>query len=194
MNKLEAQAIIEKTGNYDKEDMEDIMNIYDEVVKHIGFEDKRRDKRYIVKFHDIFYYTPEEIQKNEVTFDMLFENFCNQQVEYMEEYFFEKKIYIDDMLHPMYVGHYQAFIVDIPEITSENAAEITMNVYNEFPYEGDKYVKNYIEVVNTLQDLEDNYMDYWIEFLENEAEFRNIPKKYVEETKNNYKKDKERRK
>ena len=194
MNTLEAKAIIENTGNYDEEEMEDVMKVYDEVVKHIGFEDNRRDKRYIVKFHDIFYYTSEEIQKDGTTFDGMFEDFCEQQVEYMEEYFMEEHIPIDDMLHPMYVGHYPVFIVDIPSITMENAAQVAMDVYNEFTYEGNEYVKNYITVVNTLQSLEDNYMEYWIEYLDNEAEFRNIPKKYVEETRQAYNKDKERRK
>lgn len=194
MNKLEAQAIIESTENYVEEEIEDIMRIYDEVVKYIGFEDNRRDKRYIVKFHDIFYYTSEEIQKDDATFDGMFEDFCEQQVEYMEEYFLEEHIPIDDMLHPMYVGHYPVFIVDIPSITMENAAQVAMNVYDEFNYEGEAYVKNYIKVVNTLQSLEDNYMEYWIDYLDNEAEFRNIPKKYVEETRQAYNKDKERRK
>ena len=193
MNRLETQAIIEQTKNYDEEETEQILKIYDDVVKHIGFEDKRRDNRYIVKFHDIFYYTPEELQKDEDTFNSMFEDFCNQQVEYMEDYFYERHIDIGEMLHPMYVGHYQAFIVNIPNITEENAAQVAMDIFDEFGWEGDVYASNYVTIVDTLQDLEDNYMEYWIEFLDNEAEFRDIPKKYVEETKNNYEQDKGRK-
>ena len=48
----------ENTGNYDDTDVDYIMDTYKELVKHMGFEDNRGDSRYIVKFHDIPYYTP----------------------------------------------------------------------------------------------------------------------------------------
>ena len=189
MNRLEARAIIENTGNYNEEDIEDVLNVYDTVVKHIGFEDRRKDNRFIVKFHDIFYYTPDEYDENE--FNSLFEGFCEAQYENVGDLLYEKHIDIDEMLHPMYVGNYQAFVVDIPEITKENAAEVAMKVYDEFPYEGKEYVENYICAVGILQDLEDNYMDYWIEWLElNEI----MPEKIIKEIKDKYEKDKERRK
>ena len=189
MKKLEALAIIESTGNYNEEEIEDILTIYNIVVKYIGFEDKRRDNRFIVKFHDIFYYEPDEYDDDE--FNRLFEDFCNAQYENVTNLLWEKNIDIDEMLHPMYVGNYQAFVVDIPEITSENAADIAMKVYDEFNWEGGMYVKNYVYTVDILQDLEDNYMDYWIEWLElNEI----MPEEKIKEIKKKYKEDMERRK
>lgn len=188
MNKLEAQVLIENSGNYDEEETEYILKIYDELIKNIGFEDNRKDSRYIVKFHDIFYYMPDEVEAAEV--DGLFEDFCYEQAETIEDELNEKHIDIDYMLTRQYVGHYRAFIVDIPEITKDNAVDLAMKVYDEFNYEGEEYVKNYIYTVNILQDLEDNYMDYWIEFLEGN-EF--IDEKYIKEIKENYKKDQERK-
>ena len=189
MNELEARAIIENTGNYDGEEIEDVLCVYNILTKHIGFKDERRDNRFIVKFHDIFYYTPEEYDEKE--FDSLFEEFCEMQYEYVGELLNDKHIPIDEMLHPMYVGHYQGFVVDIPEITSENAVDLAMEIYDEFNYEGGVYVENYIKVVDILQDLENNYMEYWINFLE-DNEF--MPQKMIDEIKNKYHKDMERRK
>lgn len=189
MNKLEAQAIIENTGNYDEEEIDEILNVYETVMKHIGFEDNRRDSRFIVKFHDIFYYTPKDMEDTD-EFNNLFDAFCSDMYENIISQADEKHIEIDEMLHPMCVGHYQAFIVDIEEITNENAIDVAMRVYDEFNYEGKEYVENYIYLVNLLQDLEDNYMEYWIEFLEG----TDIPEKYIKETKEKYKEDMERRK
>lgn len=188
MNELEARAIIENTGNYDEEEIDDVLCVYNILTKHIGFKDERRDNRFIVKFHDIFYYTPDEYE--EIEMDRLFEEFCEMQYEYVGELLNDKHIDIDGMLHPMYVGHYQGFIVDIPEITSENAVDLAMEIYDEFNYEGGVYVGNYIEVVKILQDLENNYMEYWINFLE-DNEF--MPQKMIDEIKNKYHKDMERR-
>ena len=188
MNKLEAQAIIENTGNYDEDEIEEVLGVYETVLKHIGFEDKRRDNRFIVKFHDIFYYTPDECE--EIEMDRLFEEFCEMQYEYVGESLNDKHIPIDEMLHPMYVGHYQGFVVDIPEITNENAIDLAMEIYDEFSWNGKEYVENYIEVVKILQDLEDNYMEYWINFLEDD-EF--MSQKTIDEIKNKYQKDMERR-
>ena len=185
MNKLEAQMVIEDTGNYVEEEIEDVIKVYEELMKHKGFEDKRRDSRYIVKFHDIFYYAPEEYTQE---IDNLFEGFCEEQAEYVEEDLKEHDIDIDSMLSRYDVGHYRAFKVDIPEITNENAIDLAMDIYDEFNYEGEKYVKDYIYTINTLQDLEDNYMNYWIDYLEcNEY----IPEKAIKEMKTNYEKDKE---
>ena len=188
MNKLEAQAIIENTGNYDEEDVEYIMETYEELMKHIGFEDNRRDNRFIVKFHDIFYYMPDEVEAAEV--DGLFENFCYEQSEIIDDELKEKNIDIDYMLTRYDVGHYRAFWVDIPEITKDNAVDLAMEIYDEFNYKGKDYVKNYIYTVNLLQDLEDNYMDYWIDFLE----VNEIDENLVKQIKENYNHDKERKK
>lgn len=190
MNKLEAQIVVENTGNYVEEEIEEILKIYETVMKHVGFKDNRRDSRFIVKFHDIFYYAPEEIENTD-EFDGLFDTFCNDMYDVITEQAHEKHIDIDEMLHPMYVGSYQAFVVDIKEITKDNAIDVAMKVYDEFPYEGKEYVENYIYLVDLLQDLEDNYMDYWIEFLEGNEY---LPEKTIKKIREKYEKDKERRK
>ena len=186
MNKLEAQIIVQNTGNYEEEEIEEVLDVYEEVIKHVGFKDERRDKRFIVKFHSIFYYMPEEYEKeHEEEFNYLFDEFCEQQYDYIIG---QEDIDANEMLSPMYVGHYQAFVVDIPEITEENAIDVAMKAYDEFNYKGGQYVKNYIYLVDLLKDLEDNYMDYWIDFLE-ESDF---PQKYLKQIKENYKSDKEK--
>lgn len=190
MNKLEAQTIIENTGNYEEEEIEEILGVYETILKHVGFKDERRDQRFIVKFHDIFYYMPEEYENdNRDEFDHLFEEFCEQQYSFIVEEANEKNIDIDEMLHPMCVGNYQPFIVDIPEITMENAIDVAMKVYDEFNWRGKEYVENYIYLVGLLKDLEDNYVKYWIEFLE-DAEYS--PKK-LNEIKEKYNRDRERK-
>ncbi len=189
MNKLEAQVIIENTGNYDEDEIEEVLDVYKTVQKHIGFKDNRRDNRFIVKFHDIFYYTPEEIEKTD-KFDNLFDAFCSDMYDLIAEQAYEKNIPIDEMLHPMYVGHYQGFIVDIPEITNENAIDLAMQVYDEFSWNGKEYVENYIGLVDILQDLEDNYMEYWFEFLDGNEYFE---QKTIDKMKEKYHKDMERR-
>jgi len=189
MNKLEAKIIVENTGNYDEEEIEDIIEVYEAVMKHVGFEDKRRDSRFIVKFHDIFYYAPKEIEDTD-ELNGLFDAFCNDMYENITEKAHEKNIDIDEMLHPMYVGSYQAFVVNIEEITNDNAIDVAMKVYDEFYDDGKKYVEDYIYLVNLLQDLEDNYMEYWFDFLDYEF----CPQKMIDEMKNNYHKDMERRK
>lgn len=189
MNTMEARIIIENTGNYVEEEIEEVIKVYETVKKHIGFKDNRRDNRFIVKFHDIFYYTPDECEAAET--DGLFETFCSDMYDNIIWQANEKHIDIDSMLHPMCVGHYQAFMIDIPEITENNAIDIAMKVYDEFPYEGVEYVENYIYLVEILQDLEDNYMTYWIEFLEGNDY---LDEKTIKEIKDTYEKDMERRK
>lgn len=191
MNKLEAQIIVENTGNYYDEEMEEILNIYEELLKHVGFEDNRRDKRYIVKFHDICYYTPKELEEDDDRFWNLFDAFCEDQVEWLKEENNVNHIDEEEMLTRWSVGHYQAFKVDIPEITKENAIDIAMKVFDEVDYDGVEYVKNYIIMVNNLQAMEDNYMEDWIEFLRC-GEY--IEEKSIKEIEDKYKSDKERRK
>lgn len=191
MNKLEARAIIEAEGGYEEDGVDEIMNICESLAKHIGFEDKRHDKRFIVKFHDIFYYMPNELEEEYGdTMNMLFDDFCNMEYDFIKSDLEDSHIELDYMLTRYDVGHYQAFVIDIPEITDENIAALAMNIYDEYGWEGINYVENYIHTVNLLQDLEDNYMDYWIEFLEG----TDIPQKYIKEMKDKYKEDMERSK
>lgn len=189
MNKLEAQAIVEATGNYDECEIESIMGIYEKVTKNIGFEDRRRDKRFIVKFPDIFYYAPDGADASEI--DSLFTAFCDEQYELLKDDLEQQHIDVDELLASRFVGHYQAFAVDIPEITEENAIEIAMNIYDEFGWQGEPYVGDYVYTVEALQNMEDYYMDNWFEFLR-AGEY--IPEETIKEMENNYKSDKERRK
>lgn len=190
MNKLEAQIVVENTGNYDEDDMDYILETYEELCKHIGFKDNRRDSRYVVKFHDICYYAPYD-GDNEQEFWNLFDEFCNEQLEWMQEENKTEGIDEDLMLTRYNCGHYPAFKVDIPEITEENAIELAMNIYDEAGYSGAEYVDSYIFMVNNLQAMEDNYMENWIEFLRC-GEY--MPEKDIKEMEEKYHKDMERRK
>lgn len=190
MNKLEAQIVVENTGNYDEDEIEEILEIYETVMKHVGFKDNRRDSRFVVKFHDIFYYTPREIEDTD-DFNNLFNAFCSDMYECVIEQADEKNIDIDKMLGRMYVGSYQAFMVDIEEITNDNAIDIAMKVYDEFDYDGKDYVEDYIYLVGLLQDLEDNYMEYWFDFLEGNEYY---PQETIDKMKEEYHKEMERRK
>ena len=186
MNKLETQAIIESTGNYDEEDVEYIMGIYNKLATHIGCEDNRRDKRYVVKFHDVFDYIPEKWNDNEDDLWSVFDMFCSDQIEYVEESIGEHGIDLGSVLTRYTVGSYQAFIVDIPEITEENLADLAMNIYDKLGYRGVRYVDDYIYITNLLQDLVDNYVEYWIEMLEDseiasEKEIKEMREKYEKE-------------
>lgn len=190
MNRLEAKALIEADGYYEEEDEEYILETYDELIKNIGFEDNRRDKRYVVKFHDIGYYMPYE-DENEVDFWNLFDLFCQDQIEWMDEENEMKDIDEEIMLTSWNTGHYPAFRVDIEEITDENAVELAMKIYDEVGYSGKEYVKNYIFMVNNLQAMEDNYMYLWFDFLRC-GEY--MPEKDIKEMEEKYKLDQERRK
>lgn len=190
MNKLEAQIFIQESGNYDECDEEYILETYEELLRHIGFKDERRDKRYVVKFHDIGYYMPYD-GDNENDFWHLFDMFCDEQIEWMDEE--NKTEGIDEglMLTRWNCGHYPAFSVDIEEITKENAIELAMEIYDEVGYRGKEYVENYIFMVNNLQAMEDNYMWNWFEFLRC-GEY--MPEKDIKEMEDKYKADEERRK
>ena len=188
MNKLEARAIIENTGNYDEEEIEEVMDVYDALAKHMGWEDTRRDKRYIVKFHDIFWYMPSEWEEeHQEEMDNLFEAFCEDQIDNIKEDFYVCGIDVDRLLTRQTVGHYQAFIVDIPYINEDNIAELAMQFYDEYNYEGGQCAEEQIYVMRTLKSLENNYMDYWLMFLECQEDF---PAKVLKEMREKYNKDK----
>lgn len=196
MGKLEAQAIIESTGNYAEEEIEYIMDTYEDVCKHIGFKDKRRDKRFVVKFHDIFYYEPTSKRyrkRYEKLVDDFFESFCEDQYEWIEGECHEAGIDIDRMLTRRLCGHYQAFLVDIPEITQENAAQLAMDIYDGLAYGDDTehYASDYVRVVGMLQDMEDNYMEWWLDYIEGSDV---IPQKALDEVRKQYLEYKERKK
>ena len=63
MKEMEAQILFEQ--EYDEYEVVDLMWIYRDIIKHIGFKDRRRDNRFVVKFHDIFYFEPKEFENDE---------------------------------------------------------------------------------------------------------------------------------
>lgn len=191
MNKLEARALIENTGNYDEEDVEEIMDVFNVLQQYIGYEDKRRDKRFIVKFHDIGWYTPEKMTGTN-WYETLFDMFCSEMYDNLIQTLADEHIPIttlNKILSNLWCGHYQNFRIDMPNITDENIVELAQEFYDEYNYEGDEYVKDYITVKNELQNLEDNYMNYWIEFLEEQ----NVDEEIVEEIKKRYKEDQKKK-
>lgn len=192
MGELEIRAIAESKG-YEEEDVEYIADIFKELMKNKDFKDKRRDKRFIVKFHDIFWYMPDEKElSNEErnAFDWRFEDFCEQQYHLvLLDIRDNAPMELDEMLTRYEVGHYHAFMVDIPEINENNALDLALQIYNEYNWKGEDYVKSYIYTVNLLQDLEDNYMEYWLEYLDGDEA---ITKEHYEQMKAKYNSDKEK--
>lgn len=192
MNKhrMAAQMIIEDTGNFYEDEIDDVMKVYDDVMKHIGFVDNRSDSRFVVKFHNIFYYIPDEYEReHEDELNSLFEDFCATQYDWVMDDIREQGVDVRAMLSSRQVGHYDAFIVNIDEITEENAVDLAMQIYNEVGADSDTYASDYVVVVNVLQDLEDNYMEYWFDFIDGA-----VPDDVLKEMKDAYNKDQERSK
>lgn len=187
MHRLEARALIEDTGNYDEEEIEEVIDVLEVLEKHMGYEDNRSDRRFIVKFHDIGWYTPEKFAyTNE--FNDLFDMFCNEQYEYFMEGMSDQGITragVGNMLDRTYCGHYQTFKIDMPYIGEDNIVQLAQDFYDEYNYDGGQYVEDYITVKNALQDLEDNYMEYWIQFLKD----MEVDEKIVKETETKYNED-----
>ena len=184
IKELEARAFFEK--DYDEEEVEDLIDVYKEVVKHIGFKDNRRDNRFVVKFHDIFYHTPQLNNEEQEIFDVLFEDFCNWQYESIMDDCKYNRIDIKSMLSNRMCGHYSTFLVEIPEITEENAAEVTEKLYDEgVSYD---YVNDYVYVVESLEKMEKYYMEDWLNFIEDS----DLPRNIIAETRENYEAYKEK--
>ena len=194
MNELELKIYLQEEKEYDGCEVEEIMEDYlPKVRAHIGFYDKRRDTRFVVKFHDIFFFTETNGEEKDLEYDdlsNLFEIFCNDMYETTENVINEE-CYLTQiqLLSAHDVGHYSAFEYIVEnEITEENAIDVACEIYDEqlSPH----YIDDYVKVVNHLQDMEDNYMEYWIEFLEGFDEYQEAAKKiekkwrkYVEEHK-----------
>ena len=140
-----------------------------EVKKHIGFKDERDDPRFVVKFHDICFYTntqdtsDEKADMAESEFDSLFGTFCNDMYENTEQFMAEEGISDSELFSIHDVGHYKAFEKIIPELTEENYLDIALEIYNEGL--SPDYINEYTKLSYYLQDMEDNYMTYWLEFL-----------------------------
>lgn len=200
MNKeLETKLLLQDRG-YSEYEIEEITEEYlPEVKKHIGFYDGRRDKRFVVKFHDICFFTntPEDMSEDE--FNNLFDIFCNEQYEMTKDYIEEECWLTEQQIFGTHdVGHYRAFeYVLEEELTEENLLEVTEKIYDEGL--SPNYIHDYVKIANYLQSMEDNYMENWLEFLrcyvDNEcvnitdATIKNIERRWKEyEAKHNPKK------
>ena len=140
-----------------------------EVKKHIGFKDERDDPRFVVKFHDICFYTntqdtsDEKADMTESEFDSLFGTFCTDMYENTKQFMVEEGISDSELFSIHDVGHYKAFEKIIPELTEENYLDIALEIYNEGL--SPDYINEYTKLSYYLQDMEDNYMTYWLDFL-----------------------------
>lgn len=166
---LETKLVLQAHG-YDEYDIEEILDDYLPAVKqHIGFTDERSDKRFIVKFHDICFFTntPEDMEQED--FDNLFATFCGIQYEWVMECLEEKYINEQGIFQTHDIGHYRAFEY-IPEngITEDNVLDVTMDIYDKGL--SPDYIHDYTYLVDRLQELEDNYLDWWVQFLKDEQE------------------------
>lgn len=173
----------------DKYALEEFLEDYlPRVKKHIGFKDERRDPRFVVKFYDICFCTntqdtnDEKADMTDEEFNSLFDMFCYDQYE-GTKYVMEDNHMDKNSLFSIYdVGHYRAFEMIIPELTEENYLEKALEIYNEGL--SPSYIDDYAILVRHLQDMEDNYMTYWLEFLRAtdtpEETIRNIERRWKE--------------
>ena len=159
-----------------------------EVKKHIGFKDERDDPRFVVKFHDVCFYTntqdtsDEKADMTESEFDSLFGTFCTDMYENTEQFMAEEGISDSELFSIHDVGHYKAFEKIIPELTEENYLDITLEIYNEGL--SPDYINEYTKLSYYLQNMEDNYMTYWLDFLRcmdiPEETIKNIERRWKE--------------
>lgn len=164
-NDIETRIYLEQQGFSEYEIDEIVEDYLPEVKKHIGFEDNRSDKRFVVKFHDICFFTdtPEDMSDDE--FNNLFDIFCNEQYEWVKECMDEEWHLTEQQVFATHdIGNYRAFEYLVKEkITDSNCLDVAIDIYNEglSPY----YIDDYTYIVDKLQDMEDNYMKWWLEFL-----------------------------
>jgi len=159
-----------------------------EVKKHIGFKDERDDPRFVVKFHDICFYTntqdtsDEKADMTESEFDSLFGTFCTDMYENTKQFMVEEGISDSELFRIRDVGHYKAFEKIIPELTKENYLDIALEIYNEGL--SPDYINEYTKLSYYLQEMEDNYMTYWLDFLRcmdiPEETIKNIERRWKE--------------
>lgn len=170
-------------------ELEEFLEDYLPRVKaHIGFKDERSDKRFVVKFHDILYYTntqdtnDEKADMTDEEFDSLFEMFCDDQYEGTKWLMSDNHMEEHSLFATYDVGHYRAFELIIPELTEENYLEKALEIYNEGL--SPSYIDDYTKLSDHLQDMEDNYMTYWLEFLKAteipETTIKNIERRWKE--------------
>lgn len=170
-------------------ELEEFLEDYLPRVKaHIGFKDERSDSRFVVKFHDICFYTntqdtrDEKADMDEERFNSLFDMFCNDMYESTKQVMEDNYMNERELFSIHDVGHYRAFEMIIPELTEENYLEKALEIYNEGL--SPSYIDNYTILSDHLQDMEDNYMTYWLEFLRAtdipETTIKNIERRWKE--------------
>lgn len=158
-----------KKLDYDDEDIEYMVNeLLPIAKKYIGWEDKRRDNRFIVKFHDIIY--DKGFNNEDETMNQLFDDFCQETYEWVKDEMANKKCYEKDILTTYSIGHYQGLKLEragVHSITEENIYDVVASVFNEFcgEYDISDKLRQHIETVNILQELEDTYKNWWGEYV-----------------------------
>lgn len=183
---LEARIYFKTLGYTDEYgELEEIMEDYlPNVHKCIGFTDERSDKRFVVKFHDILYYTNtdgEDKDMEQTTFDVLFDRFCDYIYESVRDFMAEENITDNIVFGINTLGHYKAFEQIFPEITEDNYLEITAKVFDDGL--SPDYITDYTKLSDYLQGVEDNYFEDWLEFLAEE-----IPEETIKKMKERYEK------
>lgn len=173
----------------DDYELEEFLEDYLPRVKaHIGFKDERRDPRFVVKFHDICFYTntqdanEEKADMTQEEFDSLFDMFCNEQYEGTKWLMNDNHMDEQELFSRYDVGNYRAFEMIIPELTEENYLDKALEIYVEGL--SPSYIDDYAILARHLQDMEDNYMTYWLEFLREtdipETTIKNIERRWKE--------------
>ena len=185
---LEEKIWAQNNFSDDFEIEEFIEDYLPEVKKHIGFKDERDDPRFVVKFHDIYFYTntqdtsDEKADMTEQEFDSLFGTFCNDMYNNTEQFMKEEGISGYKLFSIYDVGNYKAFEKIITELTKENYLDIALEIYNEGL--SPDYINEYTKLSYYLQNMEDNYMTYWLDFLRcmdiPEETIKNIERRWKE--------------
>ena len=154
-NDIETRIYLEQQGFGEYEIDEIVEDYLPEVKKHIGFEDNRSDKRFVVKFHDICFFTNTPEDMDEDTFNNLFDIFCQEQYEWIKDCMDEETYLVESSIFATHdVGNYRAFeYIQTEPITEDNVLQVAINIYNEglSPF----YINDYTYIADRLQDMED---------------------------------------
>ena len=162
MKDMEIEMYLEKLG-YEEYEIEEMMEDYlPKLREHIGFEDNRIDKRFIVKFHDIVF--TQDNEEDEELFWELFNDFCNQMYENTLDEMKEFDADESDILSNTRCGNYRTFMIDIPEITEDNIIDLLTEIYDNSQYPS--YIEKHIKTVELLKDMEENYVKWWNDFVD----------------------------
>lgn len=156
---LETRIILQQDG-YDSDDIDYIIKAYETLMKHKGFKDTRKDERFIVKFHRIFYYWPTEVD------EFQFESFCRDMYEDTLAQLKEDQYvdYEDCLTMRPALGHYRSLKIKMDEITEDNALDLAQLFAFEYGSQVERYIEMHIKIVDVLQNLEDTYFKRWLDF------------------------------